>query len=144
KYLFPDVATDVSRSNGRGRLSNVRLVNGVHFGRLDVEMNVKLVNMPGIDLPFDSGGVVQITAQSDEALEADHEAGKWTMEHGLGARAGRRRSHDQGLDRHPDEGDADLQGPSPGEVRATALRRARPRPRAPGPAGRSARAPRAP
>lgn len=60
REMFRDAEIDLAASSGKGRLANVRVIDGAHFGRLEIDIAFKLRHFPGTDFPLTGGGVVRM------------------------------------------------------------------------------------
>jgi len=72
--LIPQAVDNVDPdgSTATGKLTDVKVVNGVHAGHREVSLKLKLKNYPGVkDAPWEDGGFYERTIAVDGSLELD-------------------------------------------------------------------------
>jgi hypothetical protein len=69
--LFPGVEIDAEGSSAKGKLTNVRVEDGVHMGHVELKLKIKLKKLPGTPFEWKEGGVLEMTMLGDTSLDGD-------------------------------------------------------------------------
>jgi hypothetical protein len=69
--MFPGVEIDAEGSSAKGKLTNVRVEDGVHMGHLDLKIKIKLKKLPGTPFEWKDGGILEMTMGGETSLEGD-------------------------------------------------------------------------
>ena len=81
KDMFDGVEIDEARSSAKGKLSNVRVENGLHVGKIELTVKLALKQFPGSPIPWKEGGVLEVTLGGENVLDqAKAGAGKMHMD----------------------------------------------------------------
>jgi hypothetical protein len=64
-------ACDLERSKGKGKLTNVHLVDGVHYGTVEITLKLQTKKVMGTTSDWTDGGAFRVTVRFDGSLEED-------------------------------------------------------------------------
>lgn len=69
--LLEGLDVDEKESSAKGKLTNVRVEDGVHFGTLEITIKMKLKKVPGTPLEWTEGGNFDLTMKGEACLEPE-------------------------------------------------------------------------